>query len=135
VQRVSYEPFTPVATPSPGSFVPTNLPAQGAYALYDCSDVPSTSSLSLHVRGIGVKNSSAAVDYDSLPTQIEAVNSQSGKWQAIKGQTRLDPSPAGGWNFSARVPLELVSRPGNWMRVRVRLPDASTQVSSLSVGE
>jgi len=134
VQRVSYEPFTPATPPPPGSFVPTNPPAQGRYALYDCSDVPSTPSLSLQVRCTGVHNPNAAVDYDSLPVQIEVLNSQSGKWQRLSGQPRLDPSPAGGWNFSARVPLELVSRPANSMRVRVRLPDAATQVSSLSVG-
>jgi len=134
VQRVSYEPFTPVAPPTPGSFTAPNPPSQGGYALYDCSDVPSTSSLSLQVRGTGVNRRGTVSDADPFPVQIEALNPQSERWQRLSGQPHRDPSPAGGWNFSARVPLKLVSRPANSMRVRVRLPDAGTQVSSLSVG-
>jgi len=159
VQRVAFEPFTPAAPLTGGyggsRFAPRNLPPQAGYALFDCSDVPDSPNLSLSARGTG------AVDEEDFPptgryfapgrgnfppargrkllpapknsVQVEAWNPHSAKWQRISGQPHFDPSPAGGWNFQSRLPPELVSRPSNSLRVRVRLQNASAQVSSLTV--
>ena len=68
---------------------------------------------------------------------LEVWDIQSSQWEGLSGSMRLDPSPAGGWNFKASIaPSRLnhfVRSPDNKMRVRVRLENVGVQVSSLSV--
>ncbi len=126
-QRVAFDPFTPGISP-----------AQVGYALFDC-DVPASSSLTLHARGIGIRPASGAYppSYSSSAgseqVRVEAWNASAAKWQALQGKTRFDRSPARGWNFSAKVPANWVRRPANSLRVRVRLNSPGAQVSSLRV--
>jgi hypothetical protein len=127
VQRVSFDPFTPGDSPS-----------QGGFAFYDCQ-VPATSSLTLTARGTGIgatRNPGTSYGPPKAgagQVRIEAWDPGAVKWQPLKGKTRLDPSPAGGWNFSATVPSNWVRRPSNSLRVRVRLDTPNAQVSSLRV--
>lgn len=135
VSRASFEPFSPGQSP-----------AQGGFQVFNC-EVPSVSALTIHAHGTGVSTYVAQAfgrpsRFDPPTSQpvpqnemvrFEAWNVQSAGWQPISGTMRIDRSPAGGWNFSAKVPPQCIRQPDRTLRVRVRLANAGTQVSSLSV--
>ncbi len=130
LEQVTFDPFIPGYTPS-----------QGGFDLFDC-DVPAAASLSLEARGTGL-SPGVARQYPEPRSKVppalsslvrfEAWNTQTGQWQPMNGHLRIDPSPAGGWNFSAPVLPASVRRPANSLRVRVRRAHPGVLVSSLSV--
>ena len=64
---------------------------------------------------------------------FEVLDARSGQWRALDGAMKRDDSPAGGWNFRARIDPAL-SRPSDrLLRVRARLNNARASVSSFNI--
>ena len=161
IKPVSFVPFDPnnnVATP-----VGAPSQQGGGYQIYDAT-LPAGDNLILQARGLGIGpqnngfNPNAPAPPGSPPAgaapgsrpaatatpkakakpktwvHFEVLDARNGKWQALDGQMKRDKSPAGGWNFRARINSDWARSPDRLLRVRARLHNSRASVSSINIG-
>ena len=147
--------FVPFDAPATQNFRPRySGEGQGGYKFYDAV-LPAQNNLTLSARGTGI-SAPAQYNYNNRPRRsssgklsptpkpalnkpqtwvhFEVWNAPRNRWQPLGGTMTRDKSPAGGWNFRARVDASLARQPDRLLRVRAKLDNARAQVSSLQIG-
>ncbi|HEX8463623.1 MAG TPA: hypothetical protein VF627_03310, partial [Abditibacterium sp.] len=153
VTRLASEPIVP---PAASSGVSYGVRTMASLESFDCA-LPAAKALTLTARGTGatlyepvpppgfpgaappVPNASGASQGAALrPGQrvlvhFEVFNAPRRRWEALKGQLKVDNVRRGGWNFSAPVSSAFARQPDRLLRVRVRCDNQNARVSNLSV--
>lgn len=139
MQRVSFEPFTPSANPSQGGFAYFDAYVNGSTSRpKDVMVSARGTGASLFIsRNFGFREvvASGVKKNTSLKKMalFEVWDGQTSRWRKVTGNMRIDPSPAGGWNFDTPLSARYISHPDNTLRIRIRLENAGINVSTVSV--
>lgn len=118
----------------------------GGTNYYECL-LPDASGFRLEARGVGgnavpqvAPQRMGAIPPVSIPrgtlkswVHFEVFDLAVNRWRPLSGELRRDNSPAGGWNFAARIGREWAREPDRMLKVRVRRDNNRTRVSSLRV--
>jgi hypothetical protein len=135
VTLISNEPVAPQISGALG----------GGTVYYECL-LPDAPKFRLEARGVGANAMAPFRQIPSfggmrapefapqatLPT-FEVYDIEKNAWRPLKGTSRRDKSPAGGWNFSANLGKELAREPDRMLKIRVRRDNDRARVSSLKI--